>query len=198
MACKSFSLSGIGIPCKDNMGGIKEVYIAKSSDIVDIEFNKDAVSDVDASIKNIVLSEGGQFKTYRFRKGTANMTSTAASDEAIGNFSVTTELALQFSKMETTKRLEIMAMCLEDVVVIVNDFNGRYWYLGYDFPVTATSATAQTGTAATDLNGYNVTLSDTSAEFPFEVPADMIEEWKKTTDDSGKPITPKIAPVPVA
>lgn len=196
MACKSFSLSGIAIPCKDNMGGIKEVYIAKSSDIVDIETNKDAKSDVDASIKNIVLREGGQFKTYKFRKGTANMTSTAASDEAIGNFSVTTELALQFSKMETEKRLEIMAMCLEDVVVIVNDFNGRYWYLGYDFPVTATSATAQTGTAATDLNGYNVTLSDTSAEFPFEVPEDMIKEWKKTTDDQNKPIEPKIAPAP--
>lgn len=192
MACKSFTLSGIALPCKDNMGGIKEVYIAKSSDIVDIEMNKDAKSDVDASIKNIVLSETGQFHTYRFRKGTANMTSTAASDEAIGNFSVTTELALQFSKMETSKRLEIMAMCLEDVVVIVNDFNGRYWYLGYDFPVTVTAATAQTGTAATDLNGYNVTLYDTSAEFPFEVPEDMITEWKKTTDDTGKTITPKI------
>jgi hypothetical protein len=171
MACKSFALSGIAIPCKDNMGGIKEVYIAKSADVSAVTLNTEG-----SQIATITMESTAKFKTYKFRKGTANMTSTAASDEAIGNFSVTTELALQFSKMETSKRLEIMAMCLEDVVVIVHDFNGRYWYLGYDFPVTATAATAQTGTAATDLNGYNVTLSDTSAEFPFEVPADIIED----------------------
>ena len=170
MACKSFSLSGIALPCKDNMGGIKEVYIAKYTDVKSVTLDTDS-----SQISTIEMESTGKFKTYKFRKGTANMTSTASSDEAIGNFSVTTELALQFSKMETSKRLEIMAMCLEDVVVIVNDFNGHYWYLGYDFPVSATAATAQTGTAATDLNGYNVTLSDTSAEFPFEVPADIIE-----------------------
>lgn len=171
MACKSFALSGIALPCKDNMGGIKEVYIAKSADVSAVTLNTEQ-----SQIATITMESTAKFKTYKFRKGTANMTSTAASDEAIGNFSVTTELALQFSKMETSKRLEIMAMCLEDVVAIVLDFNGRYWYLGYDFPVTATSATAQTGTAATDLNGYNVTLSDTSAEFPFEIPAEIIKD----------------------
>lgn len=171
MACKSFTLSGIAIPCKDNMGGIKEVYIAKSADVTAKTLNTEA-----SQIATITMESDAKFKTYKFRKGTANMTSTASSDEAIGNFSVTTELALQFSKMETSKRLEIMAMCLEDVEVIVLDFNGRYWYLGYDYPVTVTAATAQTGTAATDLNGYNVTLSDTSAEFPFEVPADIVTD----------------------
>ena len=77
--------------------------------------------------------------------------------------------------METSKRLEIMALCLEDVNVMVLDWHGKYWYLGYDYPVTATAAIAVTGTAATDLNGYNVTLSDTSAEFPYEVPAEVAE-----------------------
>lgn len=171
MACKSFSLSGIALPCKDNMGGIKEVYIAKAADVTERTLNAD-----NSQIETLVLADSAKLKTYKFRKGTANMTSTAASDEAIGNFSVTTELALQFSKMETSKRLEIMALCLEDVVVVVLDFNGKYWYLGYDFPVSATSATAQTGTAATDLNGYNITLSDTSAEFPYEIPAEVVKD----------------------
>lgn len=171
MACKSFALSGIALPCKDNMGGIKEVYITKSSDISGIELNTEK-----SQVSTITMAEGAKFKTYKFRKGTANMTSTAASDEAIGNFSVTTELALQFSKMETSKRLEIMALCLEDVVAVALDFNGKYWLMGYDFPVSATAATAQTGTATTDLNGYNITLTDTSAEFPFEIPAEVMAE----------------------
>ena len=170
MACKSFALSGIAMGCKDNLGGIKEVYIIKNGDVKSVELNTE-----ESQIQTITLTETAKFKTYKFRKGTASMTSTAASDEQIGNFSVTTELALQFSKMETSKRLEIMALCLEDVVVVVLDFNGRYWYLGYDFPVSATAATAVTGTAATDLNGYTVTLSDTSAEFPFEIPASVLD-----------------------
>jgi hypothetical protein len=164
MACKSFALSGIAMGCKDNLGGIKEVYIIKSGDVETIKMNTEG-----SQIEEIGLVETTKFKTYKFRKGTASMTSTAASDEQIGNFSVTTELQLQFSKMETSKRLEIMALCLEDVAVIVLDWNGKYWYLGYDFPVSATAATGVTSTAATDLNGYTVTLSDTSAEFPFEI-----------------------------
>ena len=186
MACKSFVLTGIDIPCKDNMGGIKEVYIAKTTDVAKKELNDTEITIDDntkikeeSQIATIDMKAGTKFNTYKFRKGTASMTSTAASDEAIGNFSVTTELALQFSKMETSKRLEIMAMCLEDIEVIVLDFNGRYWYLGYDFPVTATAATAQTGQAATDLNGYNITLSDTSAEFPYEVPAAVVKDLIK-------------------
>lgn len=171
MACKSFALSGIALGCKDLMGGIKEIYMIKSVDI-----KKKTLNTEQSQIATIELETGAKFKTYKFRKGTGSMTSTASSDEAIGNFSVTTELALQFSKMETSKRLEVMAMCLEDVAVIVLDWNGKYWFLGYDFPVTATAATAQTGTASTDLNGYNVTLSDTSSEFPFEIPADVVTD----------------------
>lgn len=170
MACKSFALSGIALGCKDNMGGIKEVYIIKSGDVTAKTLNTEQ-----SQIATITTAAEAKFKTYKFRKGTASMTSTAASDEAIGNFSVSTELALQFSKMETSKRLEIMALCLEDVEAIVLDWNGKYWYLGYDFPVTASAATAVTGTAGTDLNGYTVTLSDTSAEFPYEVPAEVAE-----------------------
>lgn len=169
MACRSFALSGIALPCKNNLGGLKEVYIIKSGDVTSVTLNTE-----ESQIASLTLGDGAKFKTYKFRKGTASMTSTASSDEAIGNFSVSTELSLQFSKMETSKRLEIMALCLEDVAVVALDWNGKYWYLGYDFPVSATAATAQSGTASGDLNGYNVTLTDTSAEFPFEVPESVM------------------------
>lgn len=180
MACKSFTLSGIGLPCKDNMGGIKEVYIAKVDDIANINVAEGAEHYIDS----ITLKQGSTFKTFKFRKGTASMTSSATSDDQIGNFSVTTELSLQFSKMDTGKRMEIMALCLEECVAIVLDFNGQYWYLGYDSPISATAATAQTGQAATDLNGYTVTLSDTSAVFPYPIIEEVIKG--KKNDESGE------------
>lgn len=147
------------------------MYIIKYADIIAKTLNTE-----ESQIASLTLAEGSKFKTYKFRKGTASMTSTASSDETIGNFSVTTELSLQFSKMETSKRLEIMALCLEDVAVVGLDWNSKYWMLGFDFPVSATAATAQSGGAITDFNGYNVTLTDTSSEFPFEVPESVMTE----------------------
>lgn len=173
MACNSITLAGIGLGCKDNMGGIKEVYLIKEDDITSITVAEGAVS-------AITLNEGASFKTYKFRKGTSQFTSTMTTDEAAGTLSVQTDLALQFSKMETSKRLEIMAMCMDSMKAIVLDSNGKYWLLGYDFPVTASAATGQTGTNFGDFGGYNVTLTDNSKEFPYEIPATVMEEVEIT------------------
>lgn len=168
MACSSNTLAGIGVGCKDNMGGIKEVYLIKRDDVT-------TITATEGQISAITLNESASFKTYKFRKGTSSMSSTMTTDEASGTLSVQTDLALQFSKMETAKRLEIMAMCMDELVGIVLDSNGRYWYLGYDFPITASSATGNTGTAFGDFSGYNVTLTDNSKEFPMEISASVIE-----------------------
>lgn len=169
MACSSQTLKGIALGCKDHMGGIKEVYLIKESDVKDITIAEGAVS-------AIQLEDSASFKTYRFRKGTSQFTSTMTTDEAAGTLSVQTDLALQFSTMDTAKRLEIMAMCMDSMKGIVLDSNGKYWLLGYDFPISASAATGQTGTAFSDFGGYNVTLTDNSKEFPYEIPASVIEE----------------------
>ena len=168
MACNSIALAGIGLGCKNHLGGLKEVYLIKEDDI-------ESVVATEGTISEITLAEGASFKTYRFRKGTSQMTSTMTTDEAVGTLSVQTDLALQFSTMDTAKRLEIMAMCMDSMKAIVLDSNGKYWFLGYDFPISASAATGQTGTAFTDFGGYNVTLTDNSKEFPYEIPADVMK-----------------------
>lgn len=178
MACNSIALAGINVGCKDHMGGIKEVYLIREDDVK-------SVAAADGQISAIELNESASFKTYKFRKGTSQFTSTMTTDEAVGTLSVQTDLALQFSTMETSKRLEIMAMCMESMKGIVLDSNGKYWFLGYDYPISASAATGQTGTAFADFGGYNVTLTDNSKEFPYEVPASIIE-------------TLEITPAPVA
>lgn len=167
MSCSSITLNGIGLGCKDSMGGIKKVYIAKSDDI-------GVMSLSDNMIDNIEMKNSATFKTYEFRKGTSSMSTTLTTDEAAGTLSFQTDVSLQFSKMDTSKRLEIMALSVDSVVVIVEDSNGKCWFLGYDFPVTATTATANTGTAFGDFSGYNITLTDNSKELPYEVDPSII------------------------
>lgn len=174
MSCNSYSLSGIELGCKDNMGGIKQVWLIDESDVTTVALNSD-----NTEIATITLASDAKFKSYRFRKGTANMTSTATSDEANGTFSVQSDVALQFNKMETAKRTEIMAMCLGNMKGIVLDNNGKYWFLGKDQAISASAASGETGTAFGDFGGYKVTLTDNSKEMPYEIPANVAEELLK-------------------
>ena len=41
--------------------------------------------------------------------------------------------------------------------------------------ITASAATGATGTNFSDFGGYNVTLTDNSKEFPYEVPKSVID-----------------------
>ena len=97
-------------------------------------------------------------------------------DEAVGTMAFTTEVALQFNKLQTSTRLELMALSMDDLVAIVKDGNDKYWYLGYDFPVTVSSITANSGVNFSDFQGYNITLTDVSRELPFEVDGSIMED----------------------
>ena len=150
------------------MGGIAEVWIT----------NHDAVSDVtvdDNIISAISLADSAKFKRYFFRRGTGSMTSTYSLDPASGANFVTTDLALQFNKMETAKRIEMSALAVSELAIIVKDNNGKYWYLGYNNPVTASAGDGATGQAFTDANKYGITLQDVSLQLPYEVSAEALD-----------------------
>ena len=115
-----------------------------------------------------------EFKEYHFRPGTGSLNSEYQVDEAAGSQYVQSLLALVFSRMETSKRLEISALALADAVAIVGDNNGKWWYLGYDHPLHLNAGTGETGTARGDRNGYSITLQDDSKEMPLEVDPDVV------------------------
>jgi len=162
------TLSGLVKDCAANMGGIVEVLIANHADVSSV-----AVSD--GMISTITMAQSAKFKRYNFAKNTGSLTSTYTLDPASGVKYVTTDLLLQFNRMETSKRVEITALALGDLVVICKDANGKYWYLGKDEPVNASAGDGQTGTARSDANRYTITLEDNSLEMPFEVDASIVD-----------------------
>ena len=163
MACNSYTLTGLNNVCKENsFGGIKEVYIAQYDDISGVTV------DSGTSLATITMSGSSKFAQYKLLKNTGALTSTLNASEASSSY-FTNEVTLQFMKMETSKRLEIMALMMSACAVIVKDANNKYWFLGKDNYVECTAGTAQTGTAASDSNHYELTLTDTSAELPYEV-----------------------------
>ena len=167
MSCNQ-TLSGLVKDCSPSMGGILEVLLANRDDVASVQAETGKIS-------GITMEASAKLKKYTFARNTGSLTSTYTIDQASGVKYVTTDLVLQFNRMETTKRAEITALSVNDLVAIVKDANGVYWYLGYDEPVNASAGDGQTGTARGDANRYSITLQDISKEMPMEVDASVIE-----------------------
>ena len=161
------TLSGLAKDCAANMGGIVEVMIANFADVT-------GVTITDGVVSAVTMATDAKFKKYSFAKNTGSLTSTYNIDAASGVKYVTSDLLLQFNRMETSKRVEITALSLGDLAVIVKDANGKFWYLGKDEPVNASAGDGQTGTARGDANRYTITLQDESLEMPYEVDETII------------------------
>ena len=159
MACTQ-TLAGISRDCLGNNGGIKTVWLA----------NYDKVSSLTESagaITAVSMDGTGKFKKYEFARNTSSMSSNYAVNAENGTSYVETDLLMVFNRMDTAKRLEIVAMAQGLLVAIVEDNNGNKWYLGHDYPVTINAGDGLTGTARGDRNGYSVTLRDESNELPM-------------------------------
>lgn len=149
------------------MGGIVEVLIANYSDV-------QGVTEASNKISAITMASTAKFKKYSFPKNTGSLTSNYTIDDTTGAKFVVSDLVMVFTRMETTKRVEISALAQGDLAVIVKDANGAYWYLGKNEPVRVSAGDGNTGTARADRNGYSITLQDNSLEMPIEVDADVI------------------------
>lgn len=168
MSCSQV-LNGIAADCQTNVGGVREVYIANYGDVTTIE-----VDETSNMIKTITMADKAKFKKYAFKKNTSSMTSTLNVDPANGVNFVQTDLTVVFAKQETVKRMEIAKLSLGELRVIVLDANGKYWFLGQEEFVSATSGSAETGTNRTDGNKYQIVLSDYSSSYPYEVDPSIV------------------------
>lgn len=162
MASCNQVLSGLVNDCASSKGGIVEVLIANHEDVA-------SVTVTEGQITAITMAESAKFKKYYFKRNTGQFTSTLNISEENGTKYVSTDIVLLFSRMETVKRIEMEALAMNDLAVIVKDANGKYWYFGYDEPVSASAGDGQTGTARGDSNRYSITLQDNSDTWPYEI-----------------------------
>lgn len=157
--CTSYTLKGLNAGCKDSVGGVAKVWLA---DFSEVNWT------IDSSTHLATPDATTAFKVYNLRRGAASMTSTLTVNENAGSY-FTTEVAMNFLKMENAKRLEVMAMLMGQATGVVKDRNGKYWAIGVENPLEGSAGTGETGTAAGDANQYTVTISVDDAELPREI-----------------------------
>ena len=161
MAC-SQTLSGLVHDCSPSMGGIKTVYLANKADVA-------SITETSGKITAITMETAKYFHKYDFQKNAGSLSSNWQINNDNGVRYVQSDLLLVFSKMETTKRVEVSAMAAGELCAIVEDNNGVYHFLGKDEPLVISAGDGLTGAARGDRNAYSITLQDNSLDLPEEV-----------------------------
>jgi hypothetical protein len=160
-------LGGIPKDCRGSKGGLKLAYLFRLYEIA-------SKTVVDGVVTALSLESGAVLAEYNFRKNSSSFTETITAADVEGTTIYTPEITLQFTKLETSKRNEILLLSQNDLVAIVLDRNGTYWMLGYNNGLIL-GGDAQTGTAMGDFNGYNITLTGEEELPMLEVQASVIE-----------------------
>ena len=167
MSC-NVTLMGIALDCGTNLSGVKAIYLANDASVGDVTVTEGEISAIDAS--------AGTFYEYIPAKNTGSLTKTLTKDESTGVMYYTNEAVAQFNRMETAKRSELANIDRGHFKAVILDSNGKYWFLGKDNYVSASAVTGQTGAGLDDGNFYTLTLTDISAELPYEVKSDALAD----------------------
>lgn len=170
-SCKSITVSAIDARCEGSVGGIKEIYVIANDDVASVSLNE-----ATGVITDVILAGENKFQKWLFRPNTGSYTSTRSGDLTTGNSTVTTDVALQFSKAEAEKRLAIQSMINGGACIIIKDMYGQYILLGKGDgrnEVYVTDAVMQSGTATTDLSGFTLTFEEIAEDFPHFLSEDF-------------------------
>lgn len=168
--------SGICRGCKDNAGGIKKVYIADEALVDWTKFEQapaptDDTDPVEKTITNIELVTGASWYVFQVNKYSSSWTETINVADT-GNVSYQQVVSLVFSKNSQDKRNVISEIAKGDLVMIIEDNNGKKWLIGSeDNGVALSGGTSTSGTAMGDMNGWSPEFTCNSVSPANEIAA---------------------------
>lgn len=154
--------SGFELGCRDNAGGIKNLYILSGS-----------VDTVTGAADGFITDLDGDGIFYKFElfRQTSDFTEAISSTPENGTVFYDQTLNATFFKMQSSTRNQVRVLAKNpDLKLIVETNNGSvdgvgtFFYMGQENGAQLLSGQAQTGTAFGDLNGYSLTFSGQEPE----------------------------------
>lgn len=154
--------SGFTLGCRDNSGGLKNLYILSGS--------VDAVTGAADGLISDLSGSGSFFKFELFRQ-TSDFTEAISSTPENGTVFYDQTVNATFFKLQSATRNQVRVLAKNpDLKIIVETNNGSvdgvgtFFYIGQENGAQLLSGTAQTGTAFGDLNGYSLTFTGQEPE----------------------------------
>jgi hypothetical protein len=152
---------GFTFDCRNNVGGIKRVWIASRDDISSISITSGVVD-------GITFAQN-QFWLYDLTRESSNFSETVNTNVQNGTTFYAQSLEIVLNKLQVNTRNEIILLGQNRLCIVVEDNNGKLWMLGYKNGIDLTGGGSASGTGYGDRNGYTLTFTGSENELAPEV-----------------------------
>ena len=149
--------SGFTLGCRDNTGGIKNLYILSGSIT--------SVADVSEGLIGGITGSGEFFKFELFRQ-TSDFSEAISATPENGTVFYEQTVNAVFFKLQSSTRNQVKVLAQNPNLKIIVETNngsedgiGKYWLLGEDNGMQLLSGTGATGTSFGDLSGYTLAFT---------------------------------------
>lgn len=153
--------------CKKQVGGIKAIYLLELA-------NKGTITQATGEITAWTQASGTQFWKYELREESSSFAENINLNNQAGTLFYEQVVTFQLDPLDYNHKVELDLVAQNDVLVIVQDSNGRYWLAGEDNGCYITAGAMQTGQAKGDLSGFTMTLTGREAGPAREVDSALI------------------------
>jgi hypothetical protein len=159
MACAL--TQGYTLDCKDNIGGLKEVYFAPVEDLGTLTATAGVVT-------TITMDSGKYFYKYDLVKESSNFAEAINTNVQNGTVFYAITLEVILNKLQVNTRNEILLLAKNRLVAVAKDNNGTMWILGSENGLDITGGGSASGTAFGDRNGYTLTFTGNEKELAYK------------------------------
>jgi hypothetical protein len=156
-------------PCKDSVGGLKNLYFVNYGDLGAITY--------DVTNTDVIDTVAGTPDAYKYEiKGASSFTQNIQSSRDTGTTAFEQVIEVTLKKLTIADHKELKILAYGRPHVIVEDYNGNFFLAGLEHGAEVTGGTIVTGTAMSDLSGYTLTLTGmerTPANFLGDTPENV-------------------------
>ena len=144
-------------PCKDSVGGLKNLYFVNYGDLGAITY--------DVTNTDVIDAVAGTPNAYKYEiKGASSFTQNIQSSRDTGTTAFEQVIEVTLKKLTIADHKELKILSYGRPHVIVEDYNGNFFLSGLEHGAEVTGGTIVTGTAMSDLSGYTLTLTGMERE----------------------------------
>ena len=164
--------SGFTLGCRDNTGGIRNLYILSGS--------VDSLTGEDVGLITEISGSGVFYKFELFRQ-TSDYSEAISSTPENGTVFYEQTVNAVFFKLQSSTRNQVRVLAKNPNLKVIVETNngsadgvGKFFYLGQENGLQLLSGTGQTGTAFGDLNGYSLAFTGQEPEPASEVSGSVL------------------------
>ena len=139
-------------PCKDVVGGIKNVYFVDFGDLGTVTLTDDEITNL--------TGNSGALTCFKYElKGNSSLEQTVNASRENGTVFYEQTLNLTLKKLSKADNKELKLLAYGRPHVAVEDYNGNVMVVGLEHGADVSGGTIVTGAAMGDLSGYTLTLT---------------------------------------